>query len=292
MSSIHIVVVGDTHGVKQDIWKACREAGDRRIQHVVVVGDFGLWTHFADGHEFLDEAQEAARANNLSIYAIGGNHENWDHWNWFVENMPTSKGFAMVRQRVLLAPKVHEWRWAGKQFVAAGGAVSIDKRERLINEFGGEGNMIYGVVGPRGTGPRTLYWDNEELTDQDVIKIQKMGKKADYLFTHDCSNYTPFRGRLKPDPDSERHRRRIDEVLRATKPEVHMHGHMHTKYDWINGMSYGASAFASEDTATHQTQTYGLECNSDWNAWGILNVDTGEFAFRGKGMEFRSLKNS
>lgn len=271
-------MVGDTHGGKNDIWTACREAGNRKIQHVVVVGDFGLWTHHADGHEFLDECQEAARANNLSIYAIGGNHENWDHWNYIVETMPTHKGFAMARRRVLLAPKAHQWTWAGKQFVGAGGAVSIDKQWRLEQE---RGKDAWGVTSGRGSGARTLWWPNEELTDQDVITIQKWGVKADYLFSHDCSTYTPFHGRLKPDPDSARHRQRIDEVLRAVKPEMHFHGHMHTKYDWVNGLVYGTSAFDTDEAVGHQTQTYGLECNNDWNAWGVLDVEDGKFAFRG-----------
>lgn len=243
-----------------------------------MVGDFGLWTHVANGHDFLDEVQEAARINNLTVYAIGGNHENWDHWNWIVENMPTHKGFAMVRRRILLAPKVHKWTWANKQFVGAGGAVSIDKQWRLEKE---RGTNAYGESTSSGSGHRTLWWPDEELTDQDVIKFQKMGVKADYLFSHDCSNYTPFRGRLKPDPDSQRHRHRIDDVLRAVKPEIQIHGHMHTKYDWINGLVYGTSAFDSSETTGHSTQTYGLECNSDYNSWGILDTETNEFSFRG-----------
>src|SRR5687767_7584478 len=120
-NTMRVLFAGDSHGNVDDLVPKLYMAGDNRIQHVVVVGDFGLWTHFADGHEFLDEVNEAARVNNLNVYAVGGNHENWDHWNWYVENHPTSKGFAMVRRRVLLAPKAHKWEWAGKTFFAAGG---------------------------------------------------------------------------------------------------------------------------------------------------------------------------
>jgi hypothetical protein len=280
--------VGDIHGFTQDGINALNEMGKRNITHVFVVGDFGLWTHRAEGQEFLDDLNEAAKRNRLSVLAVGGNHENWDHWNWFVENLPTAKGFAAVRRRVLLAPKVHEFRLFGKQFVVAGGAVSIDKDYRKEEE---KRNRY---------GPRTLWWPDEELTDQDVERIRNMRfpktDHADILLTHDCSNYTNFRGRLKPDAESERHRHRIDEVIRAVKPEVHFHGHMHTRYEWENVLSHGCSAFDNEPWTGPVTMTYGLECNpgamwggatGDW--WGIFDTDTNEFAFQGEGMQFRSL---
>lgn len=298
VSPIRVGLVGDTHGDVRDTVNVLNEMGKRKITHVFVVGDFGLWTHFADGQEFLDRVQATAESNNLTVFAIGGNHENWDHWNWFVENMPTHKGFGMVRRRVLLAPKAHHFTLAGKQFVVAGGAVSIDKDSRLERESGQYMDAT-GRIRRNGTGPRTLWWPSEELTDQDVVKIQKEFPAADILLTHDCSNYTHFQGRLKPDPDSERHRHRIDEVIRAVKPVVHFHGHMHTKYVWDNALSHGDSAFRNEPWVGPVTKTYGLEANpnamwdrptGDW--WGILETDTFEFSFCGRDMEFRSLEFS
>jgi len=267
------MVVGDTHGGNANILPKIKKAGEAGITHVLVVGDAGLWTHYFDGHVFLDAIQRTAEDNNLSVFFIGGNHENWDHWNWFVDNMPKSKGWAYVRSRVLLAPKAHKWSWAGKQFVAAGGAVSIDKEARLLQEKGDPYMDATGRTRSRKPPqPRTLYWDNEQLTDEDVDVIRKWNVKADYLFTHDCSNKTPFRGRLKPDIDSQIHRQRIDKVLMLTTPEIHFHGHMHTKYDWMNfvGERNGEAVYV---------QTYGLECNSDFNSWGTLDVETGRFVW-------------
>lgn len=277
-------VVGDQHGYTKSFTPIINHMGERKISHVFVVGDFGLWTHVADGHQFLDDINCAAEANNLTIFAVGGNHENWDHWNWFVENMPTHKGFAMVRRRVLLAPKAHHFKMFDKQFVVAGGAVSIDKQWRVDRERGYD---QYSGVQSSGTGPRTLWWPNEELTDDDVRNITNNFPKADILLTHDCSNYTQFKNRLKPDADSERHRRRIDEVIRAVQPGVHFHGHMHEKYEWNNTL--GTDAFGGEPVVN--VRTYGMECNGDYNAWGIYDTDTGEFAYRGAGMQFRSLKS-
>ena len=268
---MRILVVGDTHGNFKDIEFKLYKAGEQKINHVIVCGDFGLWTHFADGHEFLDDVNEAARINNLSVFAIGGNHENWDHWNWFVDNSPTHKGFAMVRRRVLLAPKTHKWTWAGKQFVGAGGAVSVDKDYRLGQERA-KGKY----------GPKTLWWPNEELTDADVEHIKRWKRwgamaggfdSVDYLFTHDCSNFTHFQGRLKPDADSERHRRRIDEVIKVTAPRYQFHGHMHDRYDWVNAQSHGYSAFSEEKWTGPETRTIGLQAFQDFNSWGVLDTE-------------------
>jgi len=289
-------MVGDTHGNTRSLMASLKVAGEQRIQHVLVLGDFGLWTHFSDGIAFLDDVNEYAAAMNATVYAIGGNHENWDHWNWFVDNMPTSKGFAMVRRRVLLAPKVHSFRLAGTNFAVAGGAVSIDKDWRQQRERGGIVDDSWGQkVRVSGSGPKTLWWPNEELTDDDVAAVRRLGKH-DILFTHDCSTYTPFKGRLKEDFDSKVHRQRIDEVIKAVKPKFHFHGHMHTKYEWLNTAVHGGSAF-DDDYDGPQTMTYGLECNPDamWGAskkdwWGIFDTETQEFAFRGEGMEFRSLE--
>ena len=274
-----VYVAGDPHGVKQNMGQHIYRAGDMRIQHVIVCGDFGLWTHTADGVEYLDEINEAARINNLSIYAVGGNHENWDHWNWIVENAPKSRGWAMARRRVLLAPKAHRWTWDHKQFVAAGGAVSIDKDWRTAREKG------YPVerdkwVASAALGPRTLWWPNEELTDEDVRTIASWNIEADYLFTHDCSDNTPWKKRLKDDPDSEIHRRRIDRVLTITKPHMHFHGHMHEKYDWINSIRVPQSDEYPE--GWHDIETYGLECNRDLNSWGVLDTQTDEFLWQGQ----------
>lgn len=279
MSPIKIMIVGDTHGYTKCMTSKLYEAGKHKIQHVLVVGDFGLWTHEAVGQEFLDEVQEAARINNLSVYAIGGNHENWDHWEWAIDNLPKAKGFAMIRRRILLAPKAHRWHWAGKTFYGAGGAVSIDKDWRLAMERGDKAWVDESGRPPRARGPRTMYWPNEQLTDEDISQLETWSKdeKADYLFTHDCSNYTPFYGRLKPDIDSELHRKKMDRVIAALEPRFHFHGHMHTKYDWQNSLSHGF--YSPDEPGAISTQTYGLECNNDQFSWGILDTDNDGFVW-------------
>lgn len=279
---MRIGLVGDLHGNTKAAVQVLAQMGKRKISHVFVLGDFGLWTHVADGHQFLDDVNTVAEGNNLTVFAIGGNHENWDHWEWFVNNMPRAKGFAMVRRRILLAPKAHQFTLANKKFVVAGGAVSVDKEWRL-NAERGERDQFGNRIG-KAYGPRSLWWPDEQLTDDDVASIKSYGT-ADILLTHDCSDYTPWKHRLKPDPDSKIHRQRIDEVIRAVKPEFHFHGHMHEQYDWINTL--GTDMFGN--TPEVEVATYGFTCDGEPNSWGIFDTDTNTFGFEGAGMQFRPL---
>lgn len=254
-----ILIVGDTHcsfyTIKNKIDIAKSIGG---IDRMVIVGDCGLWSGY-EGVVFIDEINEHARANNMFIFMIRGNHDNTDWWNATLSVAPTSNGFAYLRTKVLLAPTVHEWRWAGKQFASAGGAVSIDKDYRIEYE--------------RKNGQK-IWWPDEQLTDDEVdnLVVRTSGRSVDYLLTHDCSNRTPFRGRLKPDIDSQIHRQRIDKVLMGLSPRIHFHGHMHTKYEWMNfvGEKNGAAVYV---------QTYGLECNDDAASWGVLDTATDEFTW-------------
>lgn len=274
-----ILVAGDTHGNTEFAMRHAINAREFGISHVVIVGDFGLWDHELDGVQFLDDLSEVAARNHLNFYAIGGNHENWDNWNWYVENAPKDKrGFAYVRRHVLLAPKAHKWKWDGKQFICAGGAVSVDAENRRLMEKGydiwrGRFNRS------KAPGPRTMWWPNEQLTDEDVREIVSWHRTADYLFTHDCSNSTPWKNRLKDDPESQIHRQRIDRVIQATKPFMHFHGHMHEQYQWINSLRVDQSDEYPE--GWHDVETFGLEHNKRLNSWGVLDTQTDEFLWQG-----------
>lgn len=251
-----VMVLGDIHGNTPWAERVVKHAKRHSAKKIIQVGDFGLWDHWPDGVKFLDTLNEALRRDGVKLYAVGGNHENWVRWNWYIENNPkTEDGFTMLRSHILIMPKTFQWEWAGKVFAAAGGAVSIDKDRRLREE--------------KVTGPNTLFWWDEQLKDADVDSIPE--RKVDYLFTHDCSNKTPFRARMKPDFESQIHRQRIDRVLERTAPEMHFHGHMHTKYDWMN--------MHNSIVGAHWTQTYGLECDGMYWNWGILDVSTNHFVF-------------
>jgi len=154
---------------------------------------------------------------------------------------------------MFIAPKVHYFTWNSVKFLVVGGAVSVDWKYRLMLE-------------DNKNGPRTLWWDNEVLSPDDVAQITD--KKVDVMLTHDCSNRTPWKTRLKVDANSYDHRRLIDEALRKARPELHFHGHMHERYDWMN--------LTADD---HWTQTYGLERDDMWYSYGVLDLETLKFEF-------------
>lgn len=253
-----IMVLGDMHGSLESCNLALERSKHHDYSKIVQVGDFGLWDHLARGVTFLDNLNESLRKYGRKMYAIGGNHENWDHWNWYVENMaPDKYGFRIIRSHIALAPRVHRWKWDDRKFLGVAGAASIDKDIRLEDE--------------RYGGPKQWWWQ-EQITDEEVASVGTV--KTDYLITHDCSNQTPFGFRIIPNMDSQIHRQRIDQVLKQSRPDLHFHGHMHRKYDWVNLIPpMGEGDY-------HKTQTYGLTCNDWTNAWGILDTETNDFKFQ------------
>jgi Icc-related predicted phosphoesterase len=253
------MLVGDTHGnfrtIKQAIDLA-KQIGD--IARIIVLGDFGLWWRH-EALQYIDDINTYAKANNVQVFAIPGNHENHEWWQSIVEHGPaTAHGWAYVGTHVLLSPKVHDFVWGGKQFVVAGGAVSIDRDYR--EEY------------RRQTGKR-IWSPDEQLTDKQIDELLATrlghGVPVDYLLTHDCSNRTPFHTRLKPDIQSQIHRQRIDRVIDGIKPRMHFHGHMHTRYAWEN--------LIHADGDMRWVETYGLEADGDKWAFGVLDLDTDKF---------------
>lgn len=255
---VRMMVVGDTHGGVHHLAYKAKYAQAMGCDRMLVVGDFGMWPGH-EGVQFLDAVNDVAHDYNQNIFALPGNHEDHDQWNyWLNMGLPTSSGFTYIRDRLLISPKVHNWKWGDKRYFICGGAVSIDKAQRI------EGKS---------------WWKNETFSEEDLASVVKyQGPPVDYLFTHDCSDHTIWRNRLKPDHDSQRNRNRIDRAIAALRPRMHFHGHMHDKYDWINTRSHGKfeTAWGVDETDWNgaSTHTYGLECNSDPNSWVIL--DTGQ----------------
>jgi hypothetical protein len=243
------MVVGDTHGHDNVIESKAKIAKRLGADRMLIVGDFGVWPGHG-GVKFLDKVSQAGEAYDILIYALPGNHEDHDQWaKWLDMGLPQDGSkFTYVRSNLLLSPRIHNWKWGKKRFFIAGGAASIDRRWRR------EG---------------VSWWRDEMLSEAEVMSVEKYkGPEIDYLFTHDCSNYTPWGFQLVPDPDSQEHRRKVDRIVRAVRPRMHFHGHMHHRYEWENWYN------GLED---RPTITYGLDCDGESDSWGILDTDLDEF---------------
>lgn len=253
-----ILMIGDTHGVASSIAAVLPRAQTLGITKAFIVGDFGLFTHEREGIQFLDEVNAAAMRHGVTVYALPGNHENHDHWQWYNENLPQDQDkFTILRSHIRLSKRIQHWSWNGRVFFVAGGAASIDKAVRLRSEA-------------RKGRSRTLWWPEEQLSDGEVASVLKVNTdrvKVAYLLTHDCSNSTPFGMHLVPNFDSQLHRHKIDKILQHLKPEMHFHGHMHNRYEWNNIVGYDA------DGEVEWVSTFGLDCNNSHYANGVLDTE-------------------
>lgn len=273
-------MLGDTHGSSWTAARAVRDAVAHGARHIVQVGDFGYWPHKRDGIRFLDEVNAAATEAGVQFVWLDGNHENFDALEGMVPNTAKNdKGMSMLRSNLLYSPRGNSWTWDDQRFMTVGGAVSVDKALRLMEECGDWVDRSGRLH--NGSGARTLWWPQERTTDADVEHAAREAqrKPVDYLFTHDCSDQTPFRYRLKEDPDSKDNRRKIDELLNRVAPRWHFHGHMHTRYAWDRPIPDGAWDSFDETSWTH---VRGLECDGMWYNWGILDTRADTFRFRGE----------
>lgn len=256
------MIAGDTHGNWRHTVGLVQEAVNQKVQHIVVVGDWGFWQNYHEGVKELDIVNEAARHANVMFNVVLGNHDDYDYHEFLTAyGAKVNHGWLTARSNIVYAPRIHSWKWHGKRFLGVAGAESIDKPYRQHYE--------------KMKGHK-IWWPQERITDGDVDSVRRFGNgtKADYFISHECSNRTPFRGRLKPDLDSQMSRQRLDEMLFHAQPKMHFHGHMHTKYDWMN-LNHG------KDGDAYYIQTYGLDMDGTWDSWGILDTETDTFTWRG-----------
>ena len=240
-----IMVCGDWHGNTRWAEKMVEKAAHNHVSKIVQCGDFGIWTHKPDGIRYLDVINDACRDLGVKVYFVPGNHENWTHIDWWLQNHPTDKyGMTFVRSHILTTGRLLQWTWNDRSFAAVGGAVSIDRQWRV---------------------PEVSWWSGEQARQTDVSKIQKTWGKSDYLFTHDAPTTCPM-PQLKTDPDSQAHRQKMNDVAQVIQPKLWFHGHYHK---WMP--HYPFPAFDP------YTNVWGLDMDGTTYSWGILNTTTDVF---------------
>ncbi len=212
-----LLMVGDTHCdikfLEREVIPTALAIGVARI---VQLGDFGYWPNMPGGVKFLNRLQELLVTHGLFLDWIDGNHEAH---GWL------RKIYGNVRERTVMAPynsitylpRGSVSQYAGRKFMACGGAFSIDKDRR---EAG-------------------LNWFPEELvTDYDVRTCRARGK-ADVLLTHDAPGgfaCTTEHGMQKDCPTTTANRKQLLKVLMNAEPKLVMHGHWHQQQvNYIEG---------------------------------------------------------
>lgn len=211
-----MLLAGDWHGSSSTVTAALSEAVDRGADVVVQLGDFGVWSASA-GSRFLDHVARVSKQRRVPVLFIDGNHEDFD----VLASYPvTASGTRVLRPGVVHLPRGLRWTWSGVEFLALGGATSVDRRGRSL------------------TRP---WWPQEEIDDTDEVTVRADGR-ADVVFLHDCPAGVPVPGIVRDDPEPAwpadnlraawEHRDRLQRLLADVDPTHLFHGHYHRRHSW------------------------------------------------------------
>jgi len=229
-----IVVAGDWHGnagwAQHVIGMAAGRLDDKNpsaLRIIFHLGDFGVWPGEA-GEKYLRQVSEALRAADMVLWFVDGNHEDFPQMHAKVERnrrmFPGGIGETEIAPDIYWQPRGTRWMWHGRQWLALGGAVSLDKAIRAEGE---------------------TWWPEEEITDEQEREVIG-GGHADVMVTHDCPagvthTYPP------PPPfwdvrdlaRGDAHQERLQRVVDAVQPSHLMHGHLHRSYQRVCDFGYG-----------------------------------------------------
>lgn len=261
MDHEQIMLAGDWHGFASHANWVLERAQRRGIDVVFQLGDFGLWEHEPSGIEYLDDVQRAAERCETTVYFLDGNHDNL---KLALDNHREvdDEGFVVIRDRVRYSPRGHHWHWNGVHFLALGGAYSVDARWRRDQEAWKTANSKiahdrYGKTFRDYT--ETLWFPDEEITDEDVTRAIGDGEPVDVLLTHDKPIRSVPGWNRKDLPECHPNQERIQRVVDELSPQLLVHGHLHFPYDhalrdprgsdldtYVVGLDADAEAMAGE----------------------------------------------
>jgi predicted phosphodiesterase len=276
---MRILLAGDTHGNIGHLRHVLDEAARRGIDRVFQLGDFGYWEHELSGVRFLDEVHRAARSRGVTVYFLDGNHDKSSLIHARYGELPDHEGFLTVRGRIRYAPRGHAWQWDGVRFAAFGGARSVDKDWRVEEEARRRRKAVrkegyrHAAGRPQAEVPDftgTLWFPEEEATDDDVRDVIAAVGGTDVLLTHDKPRATrPGTDRKDLDicrPNQDRVQRLVD----ALRPRLVAHGHLHHRYTEV--LRHPHATTRVEGLAADPSVSWGLPGYRMSDSW--LELDT------------------
>lgn len=207
------LIAGDWHGNLLHAQRQLDIARERGCERLLQLGDLAVY--WPRQNEYMSKLQRHARQVDVPIWFLDGNHENFDA----LYALPVADdGLRYLGDYLQHMPRGFTFDAAGTRFAAVGGAYSIDKRHRLLAEARGDVKS---------------WWEQEQLTDDDVQTVLQAGT-VDVLLTHDCApNYVALQG-MRSIEESARHQLLLSDCARSLQPSLWMHGHMHSymRYRW------------------------------------------------------------
>lgn len=264
-----ILLLGDTHGNKEAILYAFKQASEHKADGIVQLGDFGFWTHTAKGSEFIKVVDNLVRSSGRFFWWLDGNHENFNNLYEFYpidedtglrpitvgskNHKPYDKKYPVAHPFAHL-PRGFIWEWDGVRFCAFGGAYSIDKYERLKWEA-------------KAHSPGLYWWPQEKITEAELIRFEGSNPKpVDIFLSHDCPygvDIPCLRAQVKDDfPESTHNRKMLAAAVDLVMPKTLLHGHYHEAYV---GVYEGPRS---------DCDVFGLDCDGTGRlSWALLDCE-------------------
>lgn len=164
-------IMGDLHGnhdIKKLSFKSWPESKELSRENDVLIqlGDFGvIWSDTPDKEEryllkFLGERP-------YNILVLNGNHDNIPRLRRFPEVAMYGDFVKVIDENVFYLQNGHVYTIQGKTFFVMGGALSIDKDDRI---------------------PLVSWWPEEQSTYEEfhtgMENLDRIGNKVDYVVTH------------------------------------------------------------------------------------------------------------
>ena len=247
---MRILMAGDTHGDASHVRHLLSVAQLQRCDRIFVLGDFGYWEHTGEGRNFLNRVDIHADLKDIPIYFLDGNHdktslllENYDKSTQFQDG----EGFLLVREYVRYARRGLTWIWDDVEFIALGGAYSVDKQWRLDQEA--------------KTGkPESLWFPEEEMTDEEMNEILEEldGRSVDVMLAHDKPRSSNPDWNRKDFLECLPNQDRLQAAVQALRPVLYLHGHLHFRYT-------GQAVYPIEKMSggyMGECRVEGLDCNT------------------------------
>lgn len=253
-----LLVAGDWHGNIDWVGTCAKLAKRHGCDGILQTGDFGLWPMRRRGYRDTSPP----KINQGWLTAVGNRLYHQGVWCRFVDGNHDAHPLGraafpsgpdgvrpVVDGRLDWADRGATWTWCGIRFGALGGATSVDRIDRTedIN-----------------------WWSTERPTTAEAQVLIDAGP-LDVLVTHD----TPIGTEPKSDAIDRRYagsvessledRKLIDEVVRACRPRLVLHGHWHTRRSTSKRIGDGLDDVVQIEGFAHDEKG-----NTD--SWGILEL--------------------
>lgn len=230
---------GNTHYAQRILHRISLNEKMTKPDIYIHVGDFGFFND-NQGKKFVKVVEEELAKQDREMWVVLGNHEDYH----LTATYPfDERGLQKVSDHLYIVPRGYAWEWNKVKFGALGGAYSVDRKWRKLNES---------------------YWLEEEITEADYLKTMENGPYH-VLVTHDTAflpNEKPSEFVSEADElASAVSRRYVKDVLLNHQVKLNIHGHHHKFYE--------------KEILNGQTHVVGLACDGspfDKNYY-VLDLD-------------------